>query len=191
MTRKAVQTILATLAVAYPHAYSKTSDADAEPMVKLWMRQFEGFDGPEVGAAVDALIATRKEGYAPTIGEIKDQVLKIRQREDLSETEAWALVAKACANGIYGYKTEFDKLPEEVQRAVGRPEQLRDWAMISTEELQTVVASNFMRGFNARRKRDREDAILPPAVRQFIGGVADKMLLPEQQKADKHIGENQ
>lgn len=181
MTRKAVQKILATLAVAYPHAFAKTTDADTEPIVKLWMRQFEGFEGPEVFAAVDALIATRREGYAPTIGEIKDQVMKLRQREALSETEAWALVAKACANGIYGYKTEFEKLPEEVQRAVGRPEQLLDWAMISTEELQTVVASNFMRGFKARRQRDRENAILPPAVRQFIGTAADKMaMLPEK-----------
>lgn len=180
MNRKATEMILATLAVAYPHAYSKTTDADAEPMIQLWMRQFEGFGGKEVGAAVDALIATRTQGYAPTIGEIKEQIVKLRQKEALSESEAWALVAKACRNGLYGYRTEFEKLPPEVQRAVGRPEQLRDWAMLDTDELQTVVASNFMRGFKIRQARDVEEAKLPPAVKSFISATADALkMIPD------------
>ena len=183
MTRKATEMILATLAVAYPHAYAKTTDADAEPIIQLWMRQFDGYGGKEVGMAVDALIATRTQGYAPTIGEIKDQIVKLRQKDALSETEAWALVAKACRSGLYHYQREYDKLPPEVQRAVGRPEQLRDWAQLDTEELQTVVASNFMRGYKARQAREIEDAKLPPAVKNYIAATADALrMLPESEK---------
>lgn len=175
MTEEAIKIILATLAVAYPNAYGKIQDDDTGPIVELWMRQFADYRAKEVGAAVDAIIATRTSGYAPTIGEIKNQIQKLRDVNTLSETEAWAMVAKACRNGIYGYKKEFDKLPPEVQRAVGRPEQLRDWAMVDTEELSTVVASNFMRGFKERRSRDREQAMLPPNVKALIADLGNKM----------------
>ena len=89
------------------------------------------------------------------------------------------MVAKACRNGLYGYKTEFEKLPETVQRAVGKAEQLRDWAEIDTDTLNTVVASNFQRSYRIMQQRAKDDAMLPPGVKTMIGALADRMALPE------------
>ena len=94
----------------------------------------------------------------------------------LSETEAWALVSKAIRNGIYGYQEEYDKLPPTVRAAVGRPEQLKEWAMMDVGETESVVASNFMRGFRTVQKRDRETAMIPESVRTLISGVTQAML---------------
>lgn len=180
MTRQEVLMVLATLKAAYPHSFKGLEGIDAEAMVNLWTRQFEAEDAKAVSAAVDALIATRTEGYSPTPGEVKEQLRKLRNAEELDELAAWALVSKACANGIYGYKQEFAKLPPEVQRAVGAPEQLREWAMMDADTVQSVVASNFQRNYRASQTRAKEQAKLPPNVLQMINGVAERMMLSDK-----------
>ena len=86
------------------------------------------------------------------------------------------MVSKALHNGIYGYKDEFDKLPPTVQAAVGRAEQLREWAVMDIGEVESVVASNFMRSFKTIQKRERETAMIPPDVRELLTGVSAAML---------------
>ena len=175
MTRDETIMILSTLKAAYPHAYKGMSRRDGEALINLWERQFAGEDPQAVAAAVDALISTRTAGYSITPGEVKEQLQKLRAVNQLSEADAWAMVSKACSNGIYGYREEFAKLPPEVQRAVGRPEQLREWAMMDTEAVQSVVASNFMRNYRATQQRTKEMAMLPQTVQQMLSGVADSM----------------
>lgn len=177
MTRVETAQILAILKAAYPHSFKDMSDLDVEAMLNLWTRIFAADRKEEVGIAVDALIATRTVGYSPTPGEVKEQIHKLKQKEELDEMAAWALVSKACANGIYGYKEEFAKLPPAVQNAVGAPEQLRAWAMMEADTVESVIASNFQRNYRARQARDRENEKLPPNVQDFIDGLADKLRL--------------
>lgn len=175
MTRDDVIMILATLKAAYPHAYKGMTRRDGEALVNLWQRQFADEDPNAVQAAVDALIATRTAGYSITPGEVKEKLHALRTVNELNESDAWALVSKACSNGLYGYREEFAKLPPEVQRAVGAPEQLREWAMMDSDTVQSVVASNFMRNYRATQQRTKEMAMLPQTVQQMLSGVADSM----------------
>ena len=177
MTRVETAQILAILKAAYPHSFKDMSDVDVEAMLNLWTRIFAADRKEEVGIAVDALIATRTAGYSPTPGEVKEQIHKLKQKEELDEMAAWALVSKACANGIYGYKEEFAKLPPAVQNAVGAPEQLRAWAMMEADTVESVIASIFQRNYRARQARDKENEKLPPNVQDFVGGLADKLRL--------------
>jgi hypothetical protein len=173
MTREEVIAVLAVIRVAFPNTFRKaTSETDINATVNLWYRMFSGFDAAEVNAALDAIISTRQPGYELTVGALKTKVMDLRSVGELSDTEAWALVARACANGIYGYAKEFKKLPEAVQQAVGRPEQLREWAMVDTDTLQTVVASNFMRSYRMAVERKKELAMLPESTKAFIAGQA-------------------
>ena len=59
---------------------------------------------------------------------------------------------KTVSRGIYNSGEEFAKLPEEVQRIVGYPRQLHEWAMIDTGEVNTVIASSFRRSWRARKE---------------------------------------
>ena len=95
----------------------------------------------------------------------------------MTEQAAWALVAKAVRNGTWGAKEEFDALPPQIQRVVGSPTQLRDWAQMDSDSLHSVVASNFQRSYRAKVKADKEYAALPSDVRKAIGGLADRMRL--------------
>ena len=97
MTREETLQVLSILKAAYPHSYRNMTRLDAEAAVNLWHRQFENEDAAAVSMAVDALIATRKEGYSPTVGEVKEQLHRVRTEDSLlSDAEAWGLVEKAC-----------------------------------------------------------------------------------------------
>lgn len=179
MDRNETMQILTVLKAAYPHSFKGTSKRDANAMIDLWQTMFAADAYEAVNAAVAALISTRKEGFTPTIGEVKERMAFAREQVTgtLSEQSAWALVEKACRNGLYGYQAEFDKLPPDVQRAVGAPEQLKAWAAMDAETVNSVVASNFMRNYRVQIQREKERAMLPPSVLAVLSGVADNMKL--------------
>lgn len=177
MDRNETMQVLTVLKAAYPHSFKGMAKRDAETMIVLWQTMFSGDSYESVSAAVAALIATRKEGYTPTIGEVKERLAFAKEQASggLTEQEAWALVEKACRNGFYGYRQEYDALPPDVQRAVGAPEQLKAWAMMDSEIVNSVVASNFMRNFRVQKQREKEFSMLPPSVRETLSLVSEKM----------------
>lgn len=177
MNRKEVTQILSVLKAAYPHSFKDMTKLDGEALVNLWTRQFAEEDPAAVGAAVNALISTRTTGYSPTIGEIKDQLHRLRTVDGLNDAQAWRLVEKACRRGLYNAQEEFNKLPPNVQTAVGGPEQLKAWAMMESDTVNSVIASNFRRTYRTVQEREKEKALMPPEVRAFVAGVADKMKL--------------
>ena len=75
------------------------------------------------------------------------------------------MVSKALRNGLYGSDSEFDKLPKNVQKAVGCPENLRNWAMTEEKTLETVVMSQFLSAYKTILKREKEIAMIPPELR--------------------------
>ena len=176
MTKRETVGVMAMLQTAYPAFYAKQTDQQRMEAAALWYELFRDDDAGLVGAAVKSLIVGGG-AFPPSIGEIKGKMHDLTHEQALSETEAWALVSKACANGIYGYAAEYAALPAEVQTAVGSANQLREWALMDADTLQSVVASNFMRSFKTVCQRERETALLPDSVKAVIGGIADKMML--------------
>lgn len=176
MDRQQTLMILSVLKAAYPNAFNGLTKADAEAMVTLWTTMFSEESYEEVNAAVGALIATRTVGYSPVIGEVKEQIRKLHSKNEIDENAAWAMVSKACRNGNYHSKEEFDKLPEEVQRAVGSPEQIKQWAAMDAETVQSVIASNFKKSYRVNAQRSAEISKLPPQIRQMVTGNNFKMI---------------
>lgn len=168
MTEREIRMVLGVMKVAYPNSFRDMQEGDRNALVKLWHRQFAEADYKAVSMAVDSIIATEPSGFMPTIGRVKQELTKLTQPQMLTEQEAWLLVEKACRNSSYYAKEEFDKLPPEVQRLVGSPSQLREWAMMDSDQLKTVVASNFMRSFRVRSKNDRDYLALPQEVRGML-----------------------
>lgn len=179
MNREEVLQALSILKAAYPHSFQKLGKRDADALVALWERQFAEEDPQAVGAAIDSLIATRTVGYSPTIGEIKEQLHRLRNQDQLSEAEAWAQVTQACSNGLYGYREEFEKLSPLVQETVGAPEVIRDWARESVDVFQSVIASNFRKSYAAAKERAKHASMLPANVREILNDVADHLSIEQ------------
>ena len=85
------------------------------------------------------------------------------------------MVSKALTNGIYGWREEYDKLPPMVQRAVGRAENLREWAQMDAETVQSVIHSHFLRAYNAQSNKETKMRKLPENVRGLIEGVTRRI----------------
>lgn len=179
MTRQETGIIMDILATAYPRFYAGQDAPDPEKAVALWAEMFAEDDVAVVAAAVKALIATDDKGFPPHIGAVKAKVRQITQPSGMTPQEAWNLVAKAIRNSAYDSREEYDKLPREIQRLVGSPNQLRDWSLMDSDTVHSVVASNFQRSFTARQKADNDFKALPRDVQAMIGTVAERMALHE------------
>lgn len=185
MTREETIKVLAVLKAAYPAFYRGMKADELNGIVNLWASQFEGDDYKTVGAAVQAHIATDTKGYPPHIGAIKEAIRKITQPDEMSEMEAWGYVASALRNSGYNSVAEFDKLPPVVRRIVGSPSQLREWAMMDSDTVQSVVQSNFMRSYRARAQSEQEYLALPAEVKETMAQLADSMSFPALREGDR------
>lgn len=178
MTEEEVAQILTILQAEYPHSFSRLDDRQIALKLELWIKEFARDDYQLVYAAVRLLMKSSTQ-YAPNIGQIREKMRLLTATEELSEADAWALVSKACRNGLYGYAQEYAKLPEDVQRAVGAPEQLKEWAMMDVETVQSVVASNFRRSYRVQQSRQKELAMIPADMREALRGISDHMRLED------------
>ncbi len=164
--------ILAVLRAAYPNFYKDMSRADVDAIVRLWAEMFSDEPYQLVATAVKALIASSPNPFPPVIGEIKEQLQKLTAPEGgLSEQEAWNTVFARLKNCGYNYCEEFETLPGPIKRIVGSPSQLHEWALMDTNTLQSVVASNFMRSYKARSAAEREYQRLPAGVRELAARI--------------------
>lgn len=179
MTREQTLMILSLLRGAYPMFYRDITKQEANATVELWASIFVDDDFAVVTAAVKSLISNDEKGYPPVPGQVKAYICKITQKEEMHESEAWALVAKAVRNSGYEAKKEFDALPEELKRIVGSPNQLRDWSQMDSDALHSVVASNFQRAYRAKQKSRMEYNALPSDVKKMISSVENKLMLEE------------
>ena len=177
MTYEETLAIMSVLKAAYPSYYKDMKRSDAEAVVGLWAEMFKDDPVEVVAVAVKAHISNDVKGFPPHIGAIKDAIVKIQTPDEMTELEAWGLVQKAIRNGIYGANEEYQKLPEVVQRLVGSPNQLREWAMMDGDVVSSVVASNFQRSYKVRAVKEREFLALPTDVKRAMAEIAGSMKL--------------
>ena len=175
MTREQMLDLLVVMQAAYPSFYKGMTQKQADAVLDLWATMFADDPIEVVAMAVKSHIANDKKGFPPHIGAIKDAIIKLKQPNEMTEMEAWALVRKALGNGIYGAQKEYDALPPILQRLVGSPNQLREWAMMDEDVVASVVASNFQRSYKARAANERELMALPSDVRQMMAQLSAGM----------------
>ena len=185
MTRDETKLILAVLRSAFPSFYRGMGGEELSAIVNLWTEMFRDEPMNLVAAAVKAMIAARTNTFPPNIGEVKEQIAKIKSPHALSPNDAWGMVVAATRNSLYNSQKEFERLPPNVQRVVGSPKQLKEWAMMDAETVQSVIASNFQRSYTVRAEKEREFAALPSEIRTTLSAIADKVgfsALPEAKK---------
>lgn len=178
MTKREIAEMLTVVQANYPDTAKGQSDAAFKAKVTLWYEFFQEHPKDLVHAAVMAFIANDTKGFMPNIGQINDYIQKLRGQDNMTEGEAWSYVAKALRNSAYNSAEEFTKLPERIQRLVGSHNQLREWALMDSETVQSVVSSNFQRTFRARQKNDTEYERLPGDVKQFVQRISGEVFKP-------------
>lgn len=162
MTQKETAQVLSLIFSTYKREFKDHTDADKKVMLGLWTKAFEDKHYVLVMSAVEYYIFNDTSGFAPSIGNIKE-IIKNASEENLGGAAAWEYICKAASNSIYHSKREFDKLPPLVQRVVGSPAQLKQWAMMDESAFNTTVKREFMKEYKALEKQDEwNKAVLTP-----------------------------
>ena len=174
MEYEEVRKLLTLIQAEYPQSFSKMDERQMALKLEMWAKEFKDDNAMLVYSAARTLMGSARE-FAPNCGQIREKMRELVEVKTLDEQQAWALVSKACSNGFYGYREEFKKLPPEVQRAVGRPEQLKEWAVMDVDTVQSVVASNFMRSYRTGVEREKEMARIPKDVQNLLREVSGKL----------------
>lgn len=167
MTRDETTALLGIMKTAYPTFYRNITKDEAEQTIDLWCQMFKDDNCLIVTEAVKALIYILR--YPPTIADVKEKMRLITQPEQITEMEAWGQVR--CAISYYNAKDNFDGLSPILKKLVGSANQLREWALMDAEHLETVVKSNFMRSYTARVKADQQIDCLPNSTKELITGL--------------------
>ena len=191
MTETDAKKIVASLLAAY----ANYRPPDIKAAAQVWFETMEEYSYEQVSAGLNIYMRSDTKGFPPIPGQIIDKIHTMTAPRELNEMEAWSLVYKAICNSTYNYVSEFEKLPPLVQKAVGLPDSLREWA--TTQNLnREVVMSNFQRAYRTELQRELEFQKMPHNVRELIAkkNVGSYSVQIEQKRQDMiksiNIGEH-
>lgn len=169
MTRDEVKVLFRIIDATYPHTFR--NDDVLSDAISVWAVIFAGTNAKLVESALYTYISEKNE-FAPTPGHIKAIIERMENPNALSEVDAWNMVQRALSNGIYGAQEEFDKLPENVQKAIGSPHWLFRVANDQTVNM-SVESSNFYKRYRQVIADKREINAMPPAVKKLVEELID------------------
>ena len=170
MTIDESKNILRIITAAYPNAY-KGEPRKLKDAITVWAVIFKDVPYPLVEGALYTYMNDDKE-FPPSPGQVKSILYRMKNQNELSEGDAWNMVRRALSNGLYGAQEEFDKLPRDVQKAIGSPQWI--YAVASDEDANmSVESSNFYKRYRQVLANKREMECMPPAVRKLLEELAD------------------
>lgn len=165
MNVKELTVIMTILETAYPRFYTGKTAEEKKQALGVWAMMFEKDDSRIVVEAVKVLVQTLK--FPPTIADVKEKMYLLTHPRTMSEFEAWGEVMSAIQNSNYNAQVMFDNLPEICQKVIGSPNQLREWAVMDSEVVNSVIQSNFMRSYKVVSEQRKEYDMLPESAKEL------------------------
>ena len=181
MTIQDTQKVLAYMTAAYPRYFANVAKGAAENMITVWTDTFADYSLTAVMAGVKGYISADNSGFPPSPGQIIEYINIVGNPADKSGTEAWSLVRRAVNVPWDQFDASFATLPRAVQVAVGSPASLKELAQMDNQQFETVAQSNFLRMYDAARRREATENKFTDAVIESKKRVA----LELQQRAER------
>lgn len=171
MTREDTVSLIRSIVSLYPN----WKPENLTETVNAWYWALEDYPAAGIKGALQIYIKTNKTGFAPSVSQLIDAMHAPQNRGELTEGEAWHMVKKAIADSGYHAQERFDELPPLVQKTVGSPVMLKVWGQTDSDEVNTVVMSNFQRSYRAMLSRQEYDNKVPPQLENLVKGLAEKV----------------
>ena len=171
MTLEETKKLLMMIDAAYPNFKVDNPQETAA----TWQWMLAEYPADAILGSLQIYVKTNKSGFAPSVSQLIDGMHKPKDQERMTEGEAWYIVRKAIADSGYSAKEHFDEFPPEIKRAVGSPEMLRKWGMMDSEEVNTVIMSNFQRTYRAVISQQEYAERVPAAVSDLVKGLTEKV----------------
>lgn len=164
MDREETKKLLMVIQASYPNF----NPPDKAVAVDTWHMMLEEYDYARVQQALKMFILSDTSGFAPSIGQLVARMRQTAEGDDIGEIQAWGIISRAIQNSGYHAKEEFDKLPPLLQRVVYSPANLKEWALMDADTVNSVIQSHVVRSYRATAKAAQEEAKLPPKFKATI-----------------------
>nr|DAO96075.1 MAG TPA: replisome organizer [Caudoviricetes sp.] len=189
MTAQEASGFLSKLALAYPAQYARLGAAELKGQIELWSGTMEGYSLEQAVVGLRVFLRGDTKGFAPVPGQVIDCIERVqRPAEDgYTNTECISLIRRAIGDALYHAEEAFERLPELCKRAVGTPRNLTEWAQLDTSVVETVISSQIIRALEATRVRMREDAKLPPSVREALRVASEPLYAVEKREREQAL----
>ena len=172
MTREETVDLIRSIVNLYPN----WKPENLTETVNAWHWALEEYPAQSVKAALQMYVKTNNTGFAPSVSQIINGIYKPMEKDTLSEGEAWSLVKRAIQDGNYHAEERYNELPPLVQKAVGSPNMIHQWAGTDSDEVNTVIMSNFQRSYRIIVQREQENVRINPIIAGMIEATKEKMI---------------
>ncbi len=173
MNKQETIQVISLLAGNY-NAISQKSKPEKELMITSWYACLGDLEYNLVLQAVKK--AMIEIPYPPTIAEIRKNALELtNSMPTITAIEAWEEAYSMISNGIYMTEEEFDTASPIVKKFFGSVRQVKELAMCSSQEVNTVVKGQFLKQFELLLEREKKDKLLPQSMKDFTKQLVDKM----------------
>ena len=168
MTKREMIEIMAIISAAYPGFYDKKTESDKITALRLWYRYFAAVDYDIMLQTIDAVIISNR--FPPTIAEVNEKLELVlnRGQAEMSEHEAWICVRDALCGNTDDYKSKFEDLPLMIKNVIKTPEQLRKWAALEENIINSVVESDFLKLYRIEQEKQKQRIRLPSEYRKNL-----------------------
>ena len=178
MTREQTVDLVRSIVSIYPN----WKPDNLTETVNAWTWALREFPAQAVKSALEIYIRTNNTGFAPSVSQLIGAMYKPLENEQLTEADAWNMVKRALQDSAYHANERFEELPEAVKKAVGSPNMLQQWAMSDSNEVSTVIMSNFQRAYRTVAERERFTEKVPEQLSDLVKGLVDKTKGIEEKK---------
>lgn len=143
-----------------------------EAMVSLWHELLRDLSFDIAKMAVKKLIL--ESPFPPTIADVRKRAVEIMtpSEDKIDASEAWGEVITAIS--FYGYYRESEALASMSPRTA-KVAKYMGWQEICTSERPDVVRGQFLKMYETVANREKQDRLLPAAMRDEIQRLAEGM----------------
>ena len=143
--------------------------------VNCWHWALADYPASAIKGAFQIYVKTNNSGFAPSVSQLIGAMHKPNEVEQLSEGEAWNLVKYAIQDSGYHASEQFEKLPPIIQRCVGSANMLHQWSQADSDEVNTVIMSNFQRTYRAVLSKQEFTDKVPPQLADMVKHLSQQV----------------
>lgn len=187
MTRDEAKTFVLMMRTAYP-SWKLDNATDIKNAVDFWCAVTADIPLELLQQALYVRARTNKSSFPPVPAELLEEITFLENPDAITAPEAWSkFVIPAIRNSTYNVGEEYQKLPPDIQKAVGGTEQLQAWARAKEEYIATTAKADFERAYHAVIAKRNKVSSLPKSVREALprreDGTAEALQLPSSEES--------
>lgn len=133
-------------------------------IIQIWSVALANYPYELMELAFVRILVTDTEGKEITPARLIASAQEFAKPDD-SEQKIVDMIRKAVADSNYHATERFEKLPPEVQEAVGSASNLQEYAQKDVNDFETVIMSQILRSYRGVINRKKRDSKVPESLK--------------------------